>query len=165
MLPLHHGPARSVSISSSPVSLSPSLTPLFDSCSLDSFDFLFCFLLPLQDEAMVWTGGVEPPVLIARGLQPGELADAQRPHEILRHSFQEGGQGGSREPCCSALRLASSSTCILDSWFQFIFDPFIRFLIFVCLDVARFIRPYIARRRADINLETHVSRGASARRP
>jgi hypothetical protein len=61
---------------------------------------------------MVWTGGVEPPVLIARGLQPGELADAQRPRYV---HVQEGGQGGSGEPRRSALRLASSSTCILDS--------------------------------------------------
>src|SRR5947207_2018597 len=45
--------------------------------------------IPLLLEDEVRTGGVEPPQHEATGLQPAELADAQRPHEL------RGGRPGS----------------------------------------------------------------------
>jgi hypothetical protein len=55
----------------------------------------------LEDE--VRTGGVEPPQHEATGLQPAELADAQRPHELRVAGRARTGASGDHNPGCFRL--------------------------------------------------------------
>ncbi len=49
------------------------------------------------------TGGVEPPQHEATGLQPAELADAQRPHELRVAGRDRTGASGDHNPGCFRL--------------------------------------------------------------
>src|SRR3954447_8987371 len=51
----------------------------------------------------VRTGGVEPPQHEATGLQPAELADAQRPHETRGAGRARTGASGAHNPGCFRL--------------------------------------------------------------
>ena len=51
----------------------------------------------------VRTGGVEPPQHEATGLQPAELADAQRPHELRVAGRARTGASGDHNPGCFRL--------------------------------------------------------------
>jgi hypothetical protein len=51
----------------------------------------------------VRTGGVEPPQREATGLQPAELADAQRPHELRVAGRTRTGASGDHNPGCFRL--------------------------------------------------------------
>ena len=54
-------------------------------------------------ERQVQTGGVEPPQLEATGLQPAELAVAQRPHELRVAGRARTGASGDHNPGCFRL--------------------------------------------------------------
>ena len=59
--------------------------------------------IPLLLEEKVRTGGVEPPQHEATGLQPAELADAQRPHELRVAGRARTGASGDHNPGCFRL--------------------------------------------------------------
>ena len=59
--------------------------------------------IPLLLERRVRTGGIEPPQHEATGLQPAELADAQRPHDVRVAGRARTGAGGDHNPGCFRL--------------------------------------------------------------